>query len=426
MSSASTRRRVLLAFTVIAATASTVVGATASNAEDNNAASARSGRWVGTWAAAPTGAGAGSSKNGFTDETVRMIVHTSTGGEGVRIRLSTAFGDRPLTIGHATVGLPTGVGTADVVPGSVRELTFGGRKSVTVPKGGQVLSDPARMSVVPLSDLVVTVHFPVATGPSTWHFSARQSAFVATGDHAADPAAAAFTSPKSAWYFLTGVDVLNWRSPGSVAVLGDSITDGLTATFNANKRWTDALAARVNGPRRAHSEERGRDTGVLNEGLAGNRLTHDGIEFGFNELGVNASARLNRDVFGQTGVRTVIVELGINDVWMTGESVDNITDQLRQLAAQAHEKGLRILVCTLSPWEGYTAFTPEKDALRLGVNAFIRGSRDIDKVLDFDALLRDPAAPTKLQARWDSGDHIHPNDAGYQAMADAVPLRDLN
>jgi lysophospholipase L1-like esterase len=280
------------------------------------------------------------------------------------------------------------------------------------------------MDVPAAGDLAVSLYLPVQTpGPATWHVYARETAYIGAGDHATDASGAKLPETRNNWYYLTGVDVLNRSGQGSVVVLGDSITDGLKSTVNADRRWTDFLAARLH-----RDVPDGKVPGILNAGLSGNRLTLNGSDNGFNELGMNGSSRFHFDVLGQTGVRTVILALGINDVWLSQDSADNIIARIQQMASLARQSGLKIIVCTLSPWNafesapGVVAYTPTLDSVRLTVNSYIRTSTDFDGVIDFDAALRDPANPTKLRAEWDSGDHIHPNDVGNEAMAEAIPL----
>ncbi len=407
-------RRPLLAGVVLAATLALLAG------PGGGATAGTKDAWVGSWSAAPTGAGAGLSGTGFADQTIRMIVHTSVGGSAARIRLSNTFGTGAVTIGHATLARPDAATPAltDVLPASVAELTFNGAPGITIPKGGQVVSDPLPVAVPELSDLVVSIYLPVATGPATWHWTARQAAYYGAGDTAAEPTGATLTGTRNSWFFLTGVDVLSRRSPGAVAVLGDSITDGSQSTINGNARWTDRLAARLLAGHAPHSE-----VGVLNQGLAGNTVNRDGTEIGYAELGVNGLARLQRDVLSQTGVRTLVLMLGINDIQIHGDAPDKIIGGLRQLIAQARIAGLDVVVSTVTPFEGFSSWTPEKEQTRLAVNEWLRTHRaEYSGLVDFDELRRDPAAPSKLRAEWDSGDHIHPNDAGYQAMADFVPL----
>jgi lysophospholipase L1-like esterase len=374
-------------------------------------------RWVGSWATAPTGAGAGASGAGFTNQTIRMTIHASVGGDQARIRLSNAFGTQDLDVGHATVGVPAAPGSADVVSGSLHQVTFDGTSSVTIPRGGETWSDPVDMAVPASHDLTVSIWLPVATGPATWHFIARENTWRGEGDHAADTTGSALATKTTSWYFLTGLDVRNRFSDGSVVVLGDSISDGYMTTVNGDKRWPDLLGARL-----AARPERDHAPGVLNTGVSGAMLSGDGIDIKLNELGVNAMARLDRDVFSQTGVKTVVLELGINDIWIRHDGPDAIITRMRQVISRVHQHGLRIVVCTLSPWRGYTQWTAELDKTRYVVNDWVRSASGADGVIDFDALLRDPEQPDRLRPQWDSGDHIHPNDAGNQAMANAVPL----
>ncbi|MGA8116832.1 MAG: SGNH/GDSL hydrolase family protein [Actinocatenispora sp.] len=409
------RPRTLAVAAVLVAAVLGAVGATASHAESHTPVASHhsADAWAGTWATSPTAAGAGASKNGFENQSVRMIVHTSIGGHGVRIRLSDAFGLQPLQIGHATVALPKGT-PSGIDPATVHELTFSGHQSVTIPRGGQVLSDPLRMNVPALHDLAVTIFLPAATGPATWHWTARETTFLADGDHATDADGGSFTPASgTSWFFLTGVDVLSSHAAGDVVVLGDSITDGNGSTIDGNKRWPDQLAARVAG----------RQVGVLNAGLAGARLSYDGADVGFPEVGPNALARLDRDVFGQTNVDTVIVQLGINDINATPfEDAPTVIDGLKQVATQLHQKGLRVVVTTLTPYENSSGWTADKDAAREQVNSYLRGTHDFDAVLDFDRVVRDPGHPSQLLPSLDSGDHIHPNDTGYGKLAASVPL----
>ncbi|MDI1462033.1 SGNH/GDSL hydrolase family protein [Catellatospora sp. KI3] len=407
-------RRALVAAATLAATLLLLAG-------PGGAATAKpKGEWVGTWSAAPTAAGGGQSGAGFNNQTIRMIVHTSVGGDAIRIRLSNTFGTAPLTVGHATLARPDAATATltDILPASVQELTFNGDAAVTVPKGGQVLSDPLTLPVAELSDLVVSIYLPVATGPATFHLTSRQATWFGAGDTAAEATGATLTLTRNSWFYLSGVDVLSRKASGSVVVLGDSITDGTASTLNGNARWTDRLAARTLAQHSSHSE-----WGVLNAGLAGNTVIHDGSEIGFPELGLNGLARLQRDVLSQTGVQTAVVVLGINDLQIHNETPDRILDGLRQLTTQIDEAGIDVVVCTITPFEGFSSWTAEKEANRQTVNAWLRAHEgDFAGLIDFDQLLRDPAAPTKLRSEWDSGDHIHPNDTGYQAMADFVPL----
>jgi lysophospholipase L1-like esterase len=417
----------LLSLVALVTIASTVLVATASSQAHEPVPEA----WVGSWSAAPapaplpvTGVDELSVK-GFHDQTVRMIVHTSVGGNKARVRLTNRFGTKPLTVGHATLALPwPDAGAGDLRPNSIHELMFNGQKSVTVPVGGTVFSDVTAMDVPSTQDLAISVFLPGDTGPPTVHYNAKSTSYIGPGDNASAPSGASLSKTIRTWYFISGLDVLNRSGAGAVAVLGDSISEGFATTSNANHRWPDYLAGRLT------RKARDRAPGVLNVAISGNRLGHDGVEWKNPHTGVNASARFYADVVGQTGIRAVILELGINDIWISHDDVNVIISEMQQLTSLAHEKGLKIFAGTIMPWNGFSAdpknnvvsYTPALDSIRLAVNSYLRTTSDFDGLIDFDVAMRDPTDPTKLRATWDSGDHIHPNDAGNEAMANVVPL----
>ncbi|WP_031508565.1 SGNH/GDSL hydrolase family protein [Streptomyces megasporus] len=392
--------------------------------------------WVGTWATTPTAVPA-SDTTVFENQTIRQTVHTSVGGDKVRIRLSNEFGDRPLVIGEARVARRAhGTSTTRVDPRTDRALTFGGRASVTVPAGAPVLSDPVSLKVPAGSDLVISIHLPERTPGSTVHAFAFQHNHVAAGNVTAETDIEP-TATFDRWYFLTGVSVSADRpskAPTSaVVVLGDSITDGSDTEVNANHRWPDFLARRLRSAPGPHAQ------GVLNQGVSGNRLLHDpnppagsDAEAYAAYFGPSALRRFDRDVSAQPGVEHVIVLLGVNDLGHPGTTAPasekvtarDIIDAHRQLIARAHERGLKIHGGTILPFENDTLgfHSEENEAARQAVNRWIRTSGEFDGVIDFDKALRDPADPGRLNPRYDSGDHLHPNDAGAEAMANAVPL----
>jgi lysophospholipase L1-like esterase len=389
---------------------------------DASDSSSRHG-WVGTWATALTTASpfdTGRSQSGFANESIRMIVQTSIGGGLVRIRLSNVYGDRPLIIGHATVARPATPSAANLDPRSLRPLSFRGRPTVTVPAGAEVVSDPVPLFVQPLSQLAVTIYLPQATGPTSWHWFARQNAFIYSGDHAANTSGDGSTMTLEHYHFLTGVEVLDPRTDGAVVVLGDSISDGPFLPLNANLRWPDFLAQRISRNRRGAEE-----LGVLNLALSGNPATHDGAEVGLPELGPSGLNRLGEHVFVQPGVRTVIVELGINDIFQHDETAETIIAGLQQIAADLHERRLRVLLSTIVPATGDPSWTPAREATRQAINQYVRTTRDTDGVVDFDLALRDPANPARLNPAFDRGDHVHPNELGNKAIADIVPVSRL-
>ncbi|WP_328582139.1 SGNH/GDSL hydrolase family protein [Streptomyces sp. NBC_00370] len=385
----------------------------------SRAAPAASGAWVGSWAAAPAGAEPG-LPNGLPGRSIRNVVHTSIGGTGARITFSNRFGSAPLMIGHASVAQQSQrsdpgsrSGGAQALTGTMRRLTFGRHAVVTVAPGRQIVSDPVRLRVPDDSDLLVTLYTPVAGGSVTYHAHAQQTSYLATGDRTEDAGGAAYTRPTTHWRYVTGVDVLNQRARGAVVTFGDSITDGQGSAQGRNHRWPDVLADRLRESR----------YGVLNEGIGGNQLLNDGLARGAGQSGL---ARFDSDVLDRAGVRTVVIDLGINDI-LRGQQRDpsRITAGLRALTRRAHAHGLRVVGSTLTPMGGHIGFDAGQRAVRDQVNAAIRAGGIFDSVVDFDKALRDPYAPDRLAPRYDSGDGLHPNDAGYEAMAHTVDLAQL-
>jgi lysophospholipase L1-like esterase len=376
--------------------------------------------WVGTWSTAlhePDLGVPGLANTGFNNQTLRQIVHTSVGGDRVRVRLST-LGASALVIGAAHIALRAA--DAAIVPGSDRTLTFGGQPSITIPPGALVLSDPVDLDVPALGDLAVSILVPGITGPATWHFQALQTSYISPlGDFTAS-AVMPVDSTRQAWFWLAGVEVMASKQTGAIVTFGDSVTDGTRSTPDTNNRWPDQLARRLMAQPGNHK------MGVLNGGIAGNRVLHD-------SLGPNALARFDRDVLSQTGVTHVIVLEGNNDI-LIGEilpddfvTADQIIEGHKQLIQRAHARGLKIYGGTLTPFAGFTffgfTFSPATETMRQAVNAWIRTSGEYDAVIDFDAVTRDPSFPTRLNPDYDSGDHLHPNDLGYKVMGDAIDLK---
>jgi lysophospholipase L1-like esterase len=375
---------------------------------------ADSGGWVGTWGAAPAGP-VSNTPDGYPNYSIRNVVHTSVGGSSARVRLSNAFGDAPLVMGHASVAVSATSGTADAIPGTVRELTFGGSPSVTIPAGAEVQSDAVSLAVPDDADLLVTTYTPVPSGPVTYHPAASQTSFYTqNGDHAMDTAGAAYDQRTSAWHYVTEVAVRGSGANGSVITLGDSITDGWASTEGTNRRWPDYLADRmkqVPGVLRH---------GVVNSGISANRLLLGGPGW----AGRNALARFNDDVLTKTAARTLIVLEGINDIQQDPHQTDpaQIIGAYQQIVTRAHAAGIRVLGGTITPFKGWQVYDETLEATRLAVNEFIRNGGLFDGVVDFDAAIRDPKDPLVMKAEFDSGDHLHPGDAGYRAMAEAVRL----
>jgi lysophospholipase L1-like esterase len=347
--------------------------------------------------------------------TLREIAHISAGGPQIRVRFTNAYGTDPLTISDAQVALSAG-GSA-IQAGSDHAITFGGAASVNIPPGAEIFSDPVALSVAPLSDLAISFYLPPQVmRAETFHDFADQDNFVAMGDVANAPDLPQPTTITS-WYFLDGIDVS--ASPGSSAIvtLGDSITDGALSTHNANRRWPDFLAARL------QADPNLKNVGVLNVGIGGNRVLNEGY-------GPSAVSRTARDVLSQSGVRYVIVLESINDIGRLQRAeiaTDMITaEQLewgfKQIADAAHEHGIKAIGATLTPYGGAGYSTDKGEQIREAVNNWIRTSGTFDGVIDFDKATQDPANPTHFSAAADSGDHLHPGDAGYKTMGDAIDL----
>jgi lysophospholipase L1-like esterase len=370
--------------------------------------------WAGTWSAAIDD---GLVNGPWTDRTLRMVEHTSVGGTQTRIRLDNAFGRAPVTIGHATIAVEASGSAATATP---RTLTFNGHRSVTIPAGGQAVSDAVGFAVPADTNLLVSLYLPGPVQLAADHSLGMQDMYSSadySGDHTADVGTFPNKYTFGFWTLLSGIDVT--APAGSVVTLGDSITDGVGSTYNGNDRWPNDLARRLLGRTPAY--------GVADEGISANRIVTDLFtgDPGTGGGGIRALARLDRDVFSQTGVRSVVVLEGINDL-KAGTPPEQVIDGLRQIAQQAHGYGLRVVVATITAFKGWSEYTPQYEANRQQVNAFIRNNGGVfDATVDFDAVTRDPADPQQLLAAYDSGDHLHPGPAGYHAMADAIDLSTL-
>ncbi len=364
----------------------------------------------------------------FDNQTIRMVVRTTIGGERLRIRLSNAFGTTPLSIGAAHIALVAQ--GPKIVPKSDRALTFGGRTAVTIPPGAPMLSDPVELKIPPFAEVAVSLYLPDKTPTSTVHFWAQHETYISgTGDFSSKPDIADATT-KLSWYWLADLEVWVPNKIAAIVTLGDSITDGVGAKQGDYTDWPDALANRL-----ATSEKGSPKLAVVNEGIGGNRVLHDGA-------GVSALARFDRDVLAQPGVVDLIVLEGINDIgWPNIKprlpdgstpkdlpfmhevvSADDIIAGLRQIIERAHQHGIRVFGATLTPFEGADYDTPDGEAKRQAVNQWIRTSGAFDGVFDFDAAVRDPNHPAQFRDGYHSGDHLHPSPTGYKAMADAIDL----
>ena len=361
--------------------------------------------WIGTWATSPVQV---DSHRSFNRQTLRQIVHTSVPGSRARIQISNLFGAQPLRIENVHLAM-AGDGSS-ILPGTDRRILFSGQPFVTIPPGATAASDPVAFAVPALGNVAISMFLPEPTGPPSFHPYAHQTSYVAPGDLSANPTLPN-PEPVTSWYFLTNLDVLGDQLQGSIVTLGASITEGFISADNANHRWPDDLAQRL--------ASAGLEIGVLNEGIAGNRLLSNG-------MGRSAEARFDGDVAEQPGVRWVIFsDDPINDLnsLPSRPAGDQLISAIATLIARAHEQHIKFLCSTLTPYEGADHWTPEGEAAREQVNAVIRsGTLGCDGVIDQDAATHDPSHPARYLPAYDAGDHIHPNEAGLQAIANAVNL----
>lgn len=379
-------------------------------------AATASARWVGAWATAPLAESAAKDAQPLAGATLRQIVRPSLGGDTVRVRFSNAFGTTPLKFAGAHLALAAAGGALQ--PGTDTPLTFNGQPDVSIPPGASYLSDPVKFPLSAFADVAISVRLAEVPATLTIHGGSRTTSFLQAGDALAAPALPDATRIVR-WYFINALEV-DTPAPDAAAIvmLGDSITDGYGVPPDSNLRMTDHFA------RRAAALPGAAPLGVLNVAIGGNRLTGEG-------LGPNALARFDRDVLGQSGARWLLVFEGINDLGARhaarakGEpypSADEIIGALRQIVARARAQGLRVLGGTMTPYEGAQYFTPDGEADRQRINDWIRTGGAFDAVVDFDAAVRDPAQPSRLDPRYDSGDHLHPSTAGYERLAAALPL----
>jgi lysophospholipase L1-like esterase len=427
-------------------TASSVLGARAAEHRASAASAAHSAsyasgtgaghgaaapHWVDTWTSMPqltetsnlppapfTG-----DSSVFVDSTIRQTVHLSVGGDTFRLHLSNAFGGADLPVTKVSVALPQGgqAGARAIVPGSAHAVTFDGHAAVTVPTGAQMVSDPVRFKVAPGSNLTVTMY--LATGQQslnvTSHPGSRTTTWMVGGDHVGDTDLAADAASVAHWYFLSGVEMWAPAADHATAILGDSITDGRGSTDNANNRWPDRLLARL------QQNPATSGVAVLNQAAGGNRVLDDG-------LGPNGLSRVDRDLLAQSGVDSVIVFEGVNDIGTadaTPAAQREVTDRLigafKQIILRAHAQGIPVYGATITPFGGNDPYDDPaglREASRETVNHWIRTSGAFDAVIDFDRAVRDPQHPTRLRSDLDVGDHLHLTPAGYQIMGDAIPL----
>jgi lysophospholipase L1-like esterase len=412
-------------------TAAAIALAAVSIAPSAHAQRADTGDWIDTWTASPQPIWDAeffapiNVPRALRNQTVRQIAAVSIGGNRVRVVLSNEYGSKPLVIGAAHFALASS--GAAIVAGSDRALSFDGHPSVTIPPGAPVISDPVDLAVAPLSNVAVSLFLPEQTPLTTFHWEGVQTAYISPEGNFAGDAEMKADSTIRARVFLSAIMVDSAPNARAIVTFGDSITDGANSTPDANHRWPDILARRL-------IQAGGAPIAVLNEGISGARVLSD-------RMGVNALARFDRDVLSLPHADTVVLMMGINDIGWPGcilaphepaPSADDIIDGYKQLIARAHIHGMRIIGATLTPFEdtfkgtaieGY--YNTDKEQKRQAVNQWIRSSGAFDGVIDFDAVARDPNRPAHILAAFDSGDHLHPQDDGYKAMADSIDLKML-
>jgi lysophospholipase L1-like esterase len=368
---------------------------------------------VGIWSA-------GLEQNGpaFANETIRMVAHVTVAGSQVRVRLSNLYGTTPLSVGAVDVAVQNSNGSA--VPGTHHAATFAGSGGATIAPGADLVSDAIPMSVNADQDLLVSIYLPNATGPSTWHQYAGDTTYVSTpGNHVGDDSTANYPGSSNAgsWYFLSGLDVLSPTATGTVVAIGDSITDGYGSTWGANRRWPDDLARRLN------AASGGTARGVVDAGIGSNRVLTDA-----DSTNPSLLKRFAHDALGQPGVKDVILLEGINDIGNNAGTgggaltAQQLESAYQTLINQAHAEGVKIYGATILPYQGSGYYSANGESIREAVNQWIRTSGAFDAVIDLDAATRSSSNPLALNPAYDSGDHLHPSDAGYQAMANAVDL----
>lgn len=371
-------------------------------------------RWVTTWATSPsTLPSTDQDASGLTNQTLRLVVHTSIGGSNLRLRLSNYHGNGPIKIGAVSVALHSE--GSSIRPGSNKAVSFDGSASAIIAQGATILSDPLEFDVPELSNLSVSLYLPDSSGFLTAHALANQTNYISEiGNHITStnlPVA----SETPAWSLLTAIDVISDESVTAFATVGDSITDGWGSTASANQRWPDHFA------RRLYADGVSKKFAIVNAGISGNRVTTEGNQL----FGQNLQARFERDVLALSNVTHMVLMEGINDIGMSPDneliSADEVIAGYKQVIARAHARGIKVFGATLTPYEGAAYYTPEGERVRQTVNDFIRNGGEFDGVIDFEKAVQDPNHLSRILPSF-TEDNLHPNDAGYKAMADIIDL----
>ncbi|PRC94847.1 SGNH/GDSL hydrolase family protein [Solimicrobium silvestre] len=377
--------------------------------------------WVVTWSAVADQAGPA-----LRGATIRQVVHTSIGGSNVRIRLSNLFGTGPITIESAHLALHA-TGSA-IQAGSDHPLTFQGVSTLKIAKGESALSDPISMPVTALQELAISLYLPANNGPSTIHGVGMETAYIKRGSDMTAAISLASAKTDESHYFLTNVEVTGTDTAGVIVAIGDSIADGVGSTMDAGNRWSDVLASRL------QKDPALKSVAVANTGIAGNRILQDAAD---PFRGQSALNRFDPDALSMPGVRWIILDMGLNDIGAASllgtakakVSSQQIIEGMQTLITRAHEKNIKIIGTTVTPFSGvhfgsgkHPYYSSAGEAKRQEVNTWIRSAHAFDAVADFDQVLRDPDHPEKIRPAYDSGDHLHPNDAGHKALAEAIDL----
>ncbi len=353
----------------------------------------------------------------LSNQTVRMILRTSIGGRRARVKLSNAFGSAPVLVGSAHLARrATG---SSIAPGTDRPLMFGGKASFTIMPGAVIVSDPVEIDVPALGDLAISLYLPSDTGSPTTHATGLHTTYVSTEGDFTGQSDFPLAGTTQQYYWVASVEVAAPADAAAVVAFGDSITDGARSTPDTNNSWPALLAQRLGANKHTAN------IAVINEGIGGNRLFTDAAGL----AGVSALARLDRDALSHPGVKWLMILEGINDIGTlasttsaTPISKDDLIWVLQQVIDRAHAHGIKVIGCTLTPYEGAGYARDNGEAIRAGINEWIRTSGAFDAVVDFEAATRDPNNPRRFKPEFDPGDHLHPNDAGYKAMADAIDL----